>query len=204
MIAVDLNPHQFGDQGVLFDAPLGQESTGVFKGNQHARLYRSLQIPEWHAEKPQDVADFVAQPRSDRGHETHLGIHWQHDLDVASDLAVTSNSNDWGRHGDHGVSVILEADHPGYEHVVDFTPEPGGGPPEGMKPRAFRSGALTGRQRDWALTNDTIGAHDLLDFMLPEVPVRPGAPMRVHAIHMENPHKAGEYIRHPLQFKGQA
>lgn len=216
---VRLNPHQFGDQLTLFDAPLGQPDRGTFRGNQHARLYRSVQVPthamealrksQWgddvggpDHEAVLEVLAQAARPHSDRGHDTNLGIHWQHSKAAAEDYASDLTTS--GRHGDRGISVIIEADHPGYDHVVDNTPNPGGGPPEGARDGARSNNRLTGYAKDWALINDTVGPHNLDSAMLPEVPVRPGAPMAVHAIHMPDPAKSGNYLRNPVQFKGQA
>lgn len=199
----DLNPHQFGDQLTLFHAPLGQPESGTFNGNPHARLYRALHVPD-HVTTPEAAFEHASQPHRDRGHSTRLGIHWQHDYAYAQDLADTAHSSDWGGHGDDSHSVILEADHPGHEHVIDQTPVQGGGPPEGIPLNTYAHDRLTGYQKDWALINDTVGPHNLNSAMLPEVPVRPGAPMQIHAVHFPHPTKSGEYVRVPFKARGLA
>lgn len=212
---MDLNPHQFGDQLPLFHAPLGQPESGTFQGNPQARLYRAMQVPDWH-DTPEAVLQHASQPGVDRGHDRSLGIHWQHDLGEATDLANTAQSNNWGKYGDHGHPVILEADHPGHEHVIDDTPHlsyqnirgkqmlADAGPPEGARAGYPGNNRLTGYPKDWALLTDTVGPHNVNSMMLPEVPVRPGAPMRIAAVHLPHPTISGEFVRHPVQFRGQA
>lgn len=212
----DLNPHQFGEQGILFQAPLGQPERGTFKGNPAARLYRAVQVPGHVAEDgPERILEHINGRHTDRGHDTNMGIHWQHDLPTAQDYA--SHLETTGRHSDHGgVSVILEADHPGHEHVVDDTPvtrverlrgKPmltDDGPPEGVYAGRPGNNRLTGYKKDWALIADTVGPHNMNAAMLAEVPIRPGAPMRVSALHTPNPEKLGDFVRNPVQFKGTA
>lgn len=218
-----LSPHQFGDQGTLFDAPLGQQARGTFRGNQAARIYRTVHVrmpmeddgfrkSRWGhdvggPDEPavQSILQSVSRKHSDRGWDTNLGIHWQHDLGAAQDH-FGGNAEAYGNHGSRGIEAIIEADHPGYDHIVDNTPTPHGGPPEGVTSSAFssRRKGLTGYERDWAIINDTVGPHDLDSAMLPEVPVRPGAPMTVHAIHLPDPERHGQFIRNPVQFKGYA
>lgn len=198
-----LNPHQFGDQLTLFHAPLGQPEAGVFRGNPNARLYRRLNLPS-------DAFDFTdpekgirqvhESQRVERGHEIGLGIHWQHDIENAK-------RHTWGAGNRR---VILEADHPGHEHVVDFTHDWRAGPMEDSRgqvisgsrayPRAERS-EWTQRQRDYHIAEATIGPHNMLGHVLPEVPIRPGAPLQVHAVHVEG---RGGWMRHPVGFEGMA
>lgn len=206
--SVALNPHQFGDQGTLFHASLGQPDMGVVRGHPQARMYRAIHIPEQHAGTPEDVLAYASQSRRDTGHPISLGIHWQHDLPTAQDLSAEAERNNWGRHGDAGVSVMLEADHPGHEHVLDFSHNPESGPPEELGNQAERFGpapkSASQSSKDWKVVNDTVGPHNMLGAMLPEVPVRPGAPMRVHAVHLPHPETSGEYVRNPVQFRGYA
>lgn len=226
-----LSPHQFGDQGTLFDAPLGQPDAGTFTGNPHARLYRAVSVDprqmdavrksRWGhdlggsaEDAAHEVLNAVNRPRQDAMHNTQMGIHWQHDLAYAHDYA-----NDLGthnRHGDHALSVIIEADHPGTEHVIDRSTDWKSGPRDqrfnhALPPKEIKDpdgrydrNKLTGHAKDWALINDTVGPHDMDSAMVPEVPVRPGAPLRVHAVHFPDPENHGAYIRNPVQFKGQA
>lgn len=191
---MNMNPHQFGDQMTLFDAPLGQPDRGTFKGNPHARLYRAVSVPD-RLSTPEEVWQHVNRPGRDRGHDRTLGIHWQHDRDTA-----------YGHLPDYEGErkVVLEADHPGLEHVVDNTPTWHGGPPE--EAISYRSrNRLTGYPKDWALIHDTVGPHTMDAAMLAEVPVRPGASLSVHAVHMPDDHgKIGDWVRNPVQFKGVA
>jgi hypothetical protein len=145
-----------------------------------------------------------------------MGIHWQHDLGYAHDYANDLKEN--GVHGRNNFPVIIEADHPGVEHVIDRSTDWKKGrdtagsvgmqpvSPKELGPHPDRGGfnrnALTGHAKDWSLVNDTVGPHDMDAWMVPEVPVRPGAPMRVHAIHTPDPENPGSYIRNPVQFKG--
>lgn len=193
---VALNAHQFGGQGTLFHAPIGQPEGGLTTGNPHARLYRTLQVPG-HLTDPKDVLDYASQKGVDGGHERNLGIHWSHRLDETSDLAHEVQDGNWGRHGPDAHAVIIEADHPGREHIIDASTHHT--PPEGMKAGKTR---LQGDAKDFAVIRDTVGPYSEHPMALPEVPVRPGAPMRVHAVHMPHPEKAGEFVRNPVQFKG--
>jgi hypothetical protein len=193
----DLNPHQFGDQLTLFNAPLGQPEAGTFKGNPHARLYRTIEVPS-RLSTPEEVLQFASRPGKDGGHDRSLGIHWQHDIDVASDHGAHWNGNEDSK------KVILEADHPGHDHVVDNSPTWHGGPPEEAINHRGRN-KLSGYPKDWALIHDTVGPHTLDTAMLAEVPVRPGAPMKVHAVHMpESDEYGAPHVRNPVQFKGMA
>jgi hypothetical protein len=198
--SVAMNPHQFGDQLTLFHAPLNQPEMGVTKGNPNARLYRTVHVPE-HLTSAQDVVEYANRPGKDYPHDRNLGIHWQHHLNIAQDhLGHRDEASKYGRHGDKGTPVILEADHPGLEHIVDATPHDG--PPKGAVGGSPKNNHLTGYPKDWALIHDTVGPHDMNDAMLAEVPVRPGAPMAVHAVHFPDPTDHNAWVRNPVQFKG--
>lgn len=228
---VRLNPHQFGDQMTLFDAPLGQPDAGTFNGNPNARMYRAVGVhadsvgvyrdphgfgyeapPDFH----QRLLDNISRNRKDAGHDVSMGIHWQHSLPYAHDYA--NDLDESGVHGSRNFPVIIEADHPGNEHVIDrsteWTRDPIRGtntkpvPPKelGKDPdgRGVPRNKLTGHAKDWSLINDTVGPHSEDAWMVPEVPIRPGAPLRVHAIHTPDPENRGSYIRNPVRFDGRA
>lgn len=183
----------------------GMDEWGMYKGSPQLPLYRGVALPDVHEhhlehlgkspEHDQAIAhhlmDRIDTQHSDRGHRTQLGIHWSHDPEATMDLANTAHA-DWHNGGEHGHPVMLEADHPGHEHVIDFSDpmkEQGGGRPD--KP-----------SKDWHLTNDTIGSHNMLKFMLPEVPIRPGAPMHLRAIHVQKPN--GDFHRIPVGLRTKA
>ena len=189
-----VNPHQFGDQGTLFDAPLGQPEGGVFRGNQHARLYRAVAVPE-HVDTPEKVLEHMSRVRGHQHTAQSLGLHWQHDLPTATDIGYDS-ANEW-KNGDRG--VIVEADHPGYEHIMDLSHDHRQGPPEGANAPFSKQ---TQQVRDYHTLHQTVGPHNMHDFMLPEVPVRHGAPMDVHAVHFHD--GPNNWVRNPVQFKGVA
>lgn len=231
-----INPDQFGDQGTLFDAPLGQPARGTFDGNPHARLYRSVGLHEdsvgvyryaggfgYEAPPKEEFHERILQNinrrRKDGGHDVNMGIHWQHDLPTAVDWSNDISDPAVGLHRDRTLPVIIEADHPGLENIVQrdpdarYTPVPENPPKDpyarreamdvGRWPTHKRNKA-TGPAKDWALIHDTVGPHDMDAWMAPEVPVRPGTPMRVHAIHTPDPENTGQYIRNPVQFEGYA
>lgn len=224
----ELNPHQFGEQETLFDAPLGQPQRGTFDGNPHARLYRAVGVHEdsvgvyryeggFGYETPPDfherILANVSRKHKDSGHDTQMGIHWQHDLPTAEDWGNDLRQYGAGIHGDKTFPVVIEADHPGKEHVISRDTAYHQGryreeatPPEGMDVNGptWKRNKATGAAKDWALIHDTVGPHEMDAGMSPEVPVRPGAPMRVHAIHLPDPEETGKYIRHPVQFRGYA
>lgn len=182
--SVRLNPHQFGDQLTLFHATLNQPEAGVVRGHPQARLYRSMQVPNHHTD-PHSILQYASRPGRDSGVQRSLGLHWQHDLTYAQDLASTVHGENWGRHGENGHAVILEADHPGFDHVVTHdTAKPG--------------------SLDEKVINQTVGPKEENEMLLPEVHTRPGAPMVVRAVHTPHPTRSGEFIRHAVNFKGQA
>jgi hypothetical protein len=230
----DLNPHQFGAQPTLFDAPLGQPDAGTFKGNPHARLYRAVAVNPRNMEAVRrsgwgddiggsdhdalnEILHHVNRPRTDAMHNINMGIHWQHDLGRAQDYAYDLSQHN--RHGGNALTAIIEADHPGLEHVIDTSTnwrprrESWESPMMAVPPKEIKDpegrydrNKLSGHAKDWALVNDTIGPHDMDAAMYPEVPIRPGAPMRVHALHLPDPGSWSrtEHIRNPVQFRGQA
>lgn len=178
----------------------GMEEQGLYKGTPQLPLYRALQLPhpdhmghdvrdllgKDHATDQAVAHHFVSHAvdgHNDRGHHTTLGIHWSHDSEATQDLADHAHNSDWGNHGDAGHPVMLEADHPGHEHVLDYE--------------------TTDRtHRDHKVVSDTVGTHDVHQFMLPEVPVRPGAPMHLRAIHVQK--HDGTYHRIPVGLHTQA
>ena len=223
-----LSPEQFKDWGnrqlSLFpDLPSGQPDMGMTRGNPGMPLYRSVVTQTGVRELEHqdfdlnDAADRrmvasailhrVNERRSDRGHATRLGIHWQHEHDYASDLAdnLDREHNSTSRRFHTHTPVIVEADHPGHEHVVGFDYDHRQGPPEEVTKRGmYSSPSGLGREaRDWRVINDTVGPHNLLDAMQPEVPVRPGAPLTVRALHVRNP-ADDQWHRIPVNHRGEA
>lgn len=216
----DLNPHQFGDQGTLFHAPLGQPFSGVFKGNPHARIYRNIGMPSSVARDFREtgdvgvITDHITRTTKDVGIDRSLGFHWQHDLSAAKE-------HTWGP---GYARVVVEADHPGHEHVLNFDHDHESGPMEDHKGNVIQSrpysnaerALWTPRMRDYHAMEATVGPHSMKDTVLPEVPIRPGAPLNVHAVHLPAPSdqqpqayargddSARIWNRHPVQFKGRA
>lgn len=163
-----LNPHQFGDQGTLFVAPLGQPTSGVFKGNPAARMYRSISVPY---EKIRDyretgdvgvLTDHINRPGKDTGVDRNIGLHWQHDVEFAK-------KHNWGE----GQPIVVEADHPGHDHVMtSHSDDPA------MKTVMPDRGSNNGA---WLEPNSR--------GVLPEVPIRPGTSLNIRAVHVPLPAK---------------
>lgn len=180
------------------DLPTGMPDRGVIKGNPQLPLYRAMSVehndPEFDdhmdhrlgesREGDQKIAErlmgHITAPKSDRGTATHVGLHWTHDKDWAEDFAHHARGmyekDDFP--GSHR-PVIVEAHHPGHEHVMSWDN------PADHKP----------------LTN-TVGPQDVDSWMLGEVPVRPGAPMHIKALHVAR--SDGSFHRIPLNMHHQA
>ena len=180
------------------DLPTGMPDRGVIKGNPQLPLYRAMSVehndPEFDdhmdhhlgesREGDQKIAErlmgHITAPKSDRGTATHVGLHWTHDKDWAEDFAHHARGmyekDDFP--GSHR-PVIVEAHHPGHEHVMSWDN------PADHKP----------------LTN-TVGPQDVDSWMLGEVPVRPGAPMHIKALHVAR--SDGSFHRIPMNMHHQA
>lgn len=76
------------------------------------------------------------------------GIHWTHDVNEVEEMARDA------------AGFIVEADHPGYRHVMDWE-----------------------NVIDRPLMEQTIGGYEYRDKVFPEVPIRPGAPINVTSIY---------------------
>lgn len=100
-----------------------------------------------------------------------LGTHWTHDLEQAKSYAYDNEEHAPAKYTHH---VILEADHPGHQHVMDWS-----------------------KPEDRKILHDTVmGNPSDAD---PEIPIRPGAPIHVRAIHHLNPEGSDEdFTRRPV------
>lgn len=203
--AVEDNPHVFGGQGVLFDAPLGQPDSGTHRGNPNARLYRAIDNVDLTG-SPEEIIGRVGKSTNTDvgGGHAGLGLHWQHDLPVAEDYA---NSLDY----DH--RAIIEAEHPGYEHVMHHGPNDM--PiPHGVETRGYKGhgepvlaklpqGEKHSQEaKDYVTYDNTVGEHAYANLMVTEVPIRPKAPMKVTAV--LTPTRSGEFQRHEVNYRGTA
>ncbi len=188
-----LNPHQFGDQGTLFDAPLGQPHKGVFKGNPAARLYRNVVVPDHVLDRGVDgIMDHLNRSGKDSGVSRTLGIHWQHDLGMAESY------NDHTVPDGHS-QVFMEADHPGHKHVLD--PE---SIPDSSDLYGARSSLKPGTDAHTMFHTVVTGGGIKRSDVEPEVPIRPGAPMRITALYTPSREVLGEYDRNATNVKGTA
>lgn len=208
---MSLNPHQFGDQGTLFDAPLGQPDNGIFRGHPQARLYRSITVPEHHVSDLSGLPGYLAREGKDAGVSRRIGIHWQHDLSFAHQWSDSLSGED-GRS-----PVIVEADHPGHENVM-YDNEMSIMNHQQLSDH-IRRNSVGHRDADGNVRSGPTApgsdAHTLYKTVFaaggidatdvePEVPVRPGTDLSIHAIHVPDAYAPSGYRRIPMQFRGQA
>lgn len=205
--AVADNPHVFGDQDVLFDAPLGQPERGTHRGNPNARLYRAIDNVDHSSGVEGALKQIGSSDNTDvPGRHLGMGLHWQHDLGVAKDYANSLHAES---------SVIIEAEHPGYEHVMhhgtnDYKPPHGvrtsnkGGFGEPTLAKLPQGEKHSQEAKDYVTYDNTVGEHEYASDMITEVPIRPKAPMRVTALLTPHPTRSGEFQRHEVNFKGTA
>lgn len=141
---------------------------GVVKGDPLQPLFRQIAVPGAGRMKLPKLLETVNQLGDDRGVPRRMGLHWTHDYDQAWD---------WGAGDDEDESIIIEADHPGLEHVMDW-----GGD-------------------DDAVLDRTVVGKEYAKFASPEVSVRPGAPLNVRAVHRW---RGDDYRREVFGFRGEA
>ena len=207
--AVEDNPHVFGGQGVLFDAPLGQPDSGTHRGNPNARLYRAISTDT--SGTPDEILERISKSQNTDvpGKHEGLGLHWQHDLGVAQDYA----SDVYNIKGDN--PMIIEAEHPGYEHVLHHGPKDMP-VPHGVKTTGYKGhgepvldrlphGQKHSQEaKDYVTYDNTVGEHEYANLMVTEVPIRPKAPMKVTAVLTPHPTRSGEFQRHEVNYRGTA
>lgn len=182
------------------DLPTGMPDRGVIKGNPQLPIFRAMAVNHGDREfddfmddnlgKSHQVDQKIAErlmghitsPKSDRGVPMHVGLHWTHDKDWAEDFAHHAHGmyegNGEDEIGTHR-PVIVEAHHPGLEHAMSWDN------PADHKP----------------LTK-TVGEQQYDSAMLGEVPIRPGAPLHIKALHVKR--SDGSFHRIPMNMHHQA
>lgn len=151
--------------GPQFNMPTG----GLTRGESSLPLYRYINLKHKDPDFS-DLVDDTLEGKSgrtsedignqvlDKSTERRLGSHWTHDFDFVKDWA------DYHTNTDNSTSIILEASHPGNEHIMDWD-----------------------NQRDKQTLEDIVVSEDFKDMSLPEVSVRPGTPMNLRAVHISGP-----------------
>ena len=144
-----------GGQGYLW--PYKMPQSGTTKGVEGMHLYRSVELTQDHTDPQGALREILNTPERetpwynpDSGTKepgSTLGRHWTHDRDWAKGYGTPN--------------VVLEAEHPGHQHVMDW-------------------------DKDRAEADATVVHHDYIERSLPEVPIRAGSPMRVRAVHLYN------------------
>lgn len=148
--------------GPQFNMPTG----GLTRGESSLPLYRYIKLRHNDPEFSDLVDDTLVGKASadignqvlDKSTQSRLGSHWTHDFDFVKDWA------DYHTNTDNYTSVILEAEHPGNEHIMDWD-----------------------NQHDKQTLEDIVVSEDFKDSSLPEVSVRPGTPMSLRAVHISGP-----------------
>lgn len=172
------------------DLPTGMPEAGITKGNPQLPIFRGLSVEHGNPLFDEDIDEGLGKsphhdrviadhlmghltaPQNDRGIGTNVGIHWTHDGEWAKDYA-----NHYHVEYNHGSEthrpVVVEAYHPGLEHVMSWD-NPG----------------------DHKALTQTVGDRKYDQQMLGEVPVRPGAPLHIRALHVMD--STGDFHRIPL------
>lgn len=167
-------------------------ASGTTAGDQSQPLFRGLLLRNMHFSPETALGEVLNAPdRRDlihpheRGFEEEgtgtrepgatLGRHWTHDLQYARDLV--DYDSDW-EDGKGSNAVVLEAEHPGYDAVLDW-------------------------DRDRREAENTIVPYGARESAMPEVPIRAGSRVRVRAVHTYD--QAGEqWVRHPVDVESKA
>lgn len=158
-------------QGYLW--PYKMPHSGTTEGDPGMPLYRGLVLQRDDHPTPESALHEIlgtsdrhweTSPVGTKEQGTSLGRHWTHDQHWASSIPYGN--------------AVLEAEHPGREHVMDW-------------------------DKDRAEASSTIMGHEMRHASLPEVPIRGGAPMKIRAIHLPTG-EAGEWERHPINYEGRA
>lgn len=150
-------------------------ASGVTRGTPRLPLYRQMEI---HHNDPEFAAFVEEAIRSGRHSDIaptlmkmatrdRLGSHWTHDIEQVRAYS------DQSEHGDTATSIILEAQHPGETHIMDW---------DNPKDAPIMSRLIGGSKEDSG-------------FIQPEVPVRPGTPMKIKAIHIRGPVPTDPYAQ---------
>lgn len=195
---MDLNPRQFSQLRMFDVEPMVDSEGSIWKGEVEQPLFRQVTLRdnptlsgmlrgddrdpvEWDDQfKGGLVAELlknVTQPRQYGGAmgrriQQNLGFHWTHDEDYAKDWTYDHDEDD--------VEVVLEADHPGFEHTMSYA-----------------------NPDDKDLLEVTTGPEQYKDALAPEVPIRPGAPMNLRGAYFRGADE-GDYRYVPFQQRSQA
>lgn len=163
----------FEDKGQGYFWPSTMPDSGTTKGNEGMHLYRGLILSQDHTDPHKALHEILNTPdkptpyNPDKGFRepgSSLGRHWTHDQEWTKNF-LPSNA-------------VLEADHPGYDSVMDWE-----------------------KDRDEA--EATVIDPHYIERALPEVPIRAGSPMNIRAVHLYD-EKAGDWKRHEIDFTGKA
>lgn len=164
----------FEDKGQGYLWPYKMPTSGTTPGVEGLHLYRGITLAEDHTDPQKALGEILNTPDKatpygeDVGFKepgSTLGRHWTHDQDWAKNFFGNSN-------------VVLEADHPGRKHVLDW-------------------------EKDQKEASATVVHHDYIERSLPEVPIRAGSPMNIRAVHLYDESKGG-WQRHPIEYRGKA
>jgi hypothetical protein len=148
--------------GPQFSMPSG----GLTPGEPSLPLYRYINLHHGDTDWADSVDDALVGKKTadvgnevlDRSTQRRLGSHWTHDFNFVKDWA------DYHTNTNNSTSVILEASHPGAEHIMDWS-----------------------NPRDKGTLEDIVVSEDFRDMALPEVSIRPGTPMNIRAVHVSGP-----------------
>jgi hypothetical protein len=156
----------FGDSGKpLYRHVLvnhGDEDFSEHMQNVFAGLKRGT-----HAQVAHKLMEHIDKPREhafDSRVGVRVGSHWTHDFDQVQ------HYSDYSDHGPGSTSAVLEAHHPGYEHVMRWE-----------HPKDSET-----------LSRIVVPAHQKEGAQL-EVPIRPGTPMNISALHVRGANAADRY-----------
>jgi len=163
---MELNPRQFVQPmlgNMREDYPLMPEG-GTTLGDETQPIYRMVRLPSEiganaanDEERMTSILDEVRRGGGDYHRRGGgLGLHWSHDLLEEQDVAAEF------RQDPSFQTVAIEADHPGRDSVMDW-----------------------GNPDDHPILEQTVIPEEAKDFAIPEVPVRPGASMRLRALHFQ-------------------
>ena len=147
---------------------------GTTGGDPSLPLYRQLDIRHDDPNFAGEVASAIRSGKTGKvanklvgmATQGRLGSHWTHDIEQ-----VRSYS-DQSEHGDNVTSIILEAPHPGAEHVMSWD-----------------------NPSDDKIMNQIVGGREYRNAVQPEVPIRPGTPMRINAVHSRGPVPSDPYAQ---------
>ena len=159
--------------GPQFQMPSG----GITPGAEGLPLYRYIKLKHNDPDFGNAVDDAlvagkgrsIAGKVADLSTQRRLGSHWTHDYEQAKEWA------DYHGNTDNTLSVIMEAEHPGTHHTMDWN-----------------------NPKDVGTLENIVVSKEFNDMALPEVSIRPGAPMTVKALHLSGPDPKDKFAQNIL------